>query len=162
MKKSVIWTNSDGLAVGFGPRDVETTYSAKLSVGGNRQQVVMRIKLSELADTIDANDLINAPVIPAGAVLETARLFMETAAVGATAVLDIGIAKASDGTDIDDDGIDVAIATATLVDGYTVACDGAKLGTELAYASKVYASYDTAAFTDGVAVLTVEYVCPAV
>lgn len=162
MKKSSIWANSDGLAVGFGPRDTETTEVTKVSLGGNRQQLVARIKLSELADAITANHLINAAYIPAGALLESAKLFVETAAIGVNAVLDIGLAKVSDGTDIDDDGIDVAIATTTLVDGYNTACDGAKIGTELAYDSKIYASYDTAAFTAGVVVLTVEYVCKAV
>jgi hypothetical protein len=160
MNKASLWANSDGLVVGFGARDAETTGSAKVSVGGMRQQVVVRLKLSELGDTLDTNDLVNAPIIPAGALLESARLFVESAAAGTNAVLDIGIAKAVDSTDIDDDGIDVAIATTTLVDGYTTLCDGAKIATELAYNSKVYASYDTAAFTSGVVVITVEYVVP--
>jgi hypothetical protein len=162
MNRSSIWNNSDGLAVGFGPRDSETTGSAKVVTAGRRQQVVLRIKLSELADTLDTNDLINAPTIPAGSLLETARLFVLDAAVGASAVLDIGLAKSVDSTDIDDDGVDVAIATATLVDGYTTLCDGAKIATELAYDSKVYASYDTAAFTGGVVLVVLEYLCPSI
>ena len=162
MNKASLWSNSDGLVVGFGTRSVEQTASSKVSLGGQRQQIVMNVKLSDLADTLDTNDLVNAPVIPAGAVLESAKLFVVDAAVGATAVLDLGIAKAVDSTDIDDDGIDVAIATATLTDGAVIACDGAKIGTELAYASKVYASYDTAAFTGGNIVVTIEYLVPAV
>lgn len=162
MNRDTIWTNADGLAVGFGTRDVEQTGSAKLSVGGDRQQVRFRIKLADLTDTTVGNQLINAPSIPAGAILETARLFVESAAVGVNAVLDIGLAKTADGAIIDDDYVDAAIATATLVDGYTVLCDGAAIGTELAFNSKVYASYDTAAFTSGVVVVTLEYVVPAV
>jgi hypothetical protein len=162
MKKATIWANSDGLAVGFGPRDTETVEVTKVSLGGNRQQLVCRIRLSELADTITANHLINAAYIPAGSLLETVRLHVETAATGVNAVLDIGLAKLSDGTDIDDDGVDAAIATATLVDKYTTLCDGALVGTELTYDSKIYASYDTAAFTAGVVVLTAEYICKPV
>ena len=157
MKREALWSNKDGLYVGFGTRDVETTGSAAVVTEGTRSEIVMRIKLSELADTIDVTDVINAPIIPAGSILESAKLHVETAAVGATAVLDIGLCTVA-GVDVDDDGVDAAIATATLVDGYYVACDGAKIGTELAQASKLYASYDTAAFTDGVVVVTVTYI----
>lgn len=160
MKKATIWTNSDGLAVGFGTRDSETTGSAKVVTAGKRQEIVMRLKLSELGDAIDANDLINAPVIPAGSVILSANLRVIDAATGTNAVLDIGIAKASDGTDLNDDGIDAAIATATLVNAYYVACDGAEIGAEMAYDTKLYASYDTAAFTGGVVEVTVTYIAP--
>jgi hypothetical protein len=160
MNKSSIWSNKDGLAVGFGTRDVEYTYSAGVSVKGVRQQALLRLRLADLGDTVDANDLINAPVLPSGAFIESAKLFVEDAAVGVNAVLDIGFAKASDGTALDDDGIDAAIATATLVDQYDVACDGGVIGTQLSEAARMYASYDTAAFTAGVVLVVVDYWLP--
>ena len=157
MNRDSLWTNSDGLVVGFGPRDVEYTGSATVSTAGARKQVVARFRLSDLGDALDTNDLVNAPVIPAGALLEAAKLYVYTAAAGVNAVLDIGIATAA-GADVNDAGIDAAIATATLVEGYDTACDGALVGTKLANNSKVYASYDTAAFTAGVVTVVIDYI----
>jgi hypothetical protein len=159
-KRDVNWTNQDGLVVGFGTREVESTYSAKASTAGAEQQIVMRIKGVDLADAVVADQLVHAPVIPAGAFIKSAFLQVDTAFAGATAVLDIGLYKLSDGTAVDDDGIDSAIAVATLATDYSVACDGAEVGKQQAVACKVAASYDTAAFTDGVATLTVVYVNP--
>jgi hypothetical protein len=154
------WTNKDGLVVGFGTRAVESTYSAKASQGGPEQQIVMRINGPDLADSDVASQLVHAPIIPAGAFIKSAYLQVDTAFEGASAVLDIGLYKLSDGTALDDDGIDAALATATLVAHYDVACDGAEVGKEQAEAVKVAASYDTAAFTAGVATLVITYVNP--
>ena len=155
------WTNSDGLVVGFGTRDVETTGSAKVSLGGQRQQVVVDIYGPDLADSDVAAQLVHAVTIPAGALLESAKLVVKTAFAGATAVLDIGVYNASSGAAVDDDGVDAAVAvTAIDAAGDVIACDGALIGTVLANNSKIAASYDTAAFTAGVAELVVEYVVP--
>jgi hypothetical protein len=163
MNRNSLWTNSDGLVVGFGTRDVESTGSAKVSLGGRRQQVVFKITGTDLADSDVSAQLVNAVVIPAGSILESAKLFVESVFAGATAVLDIGIYKASDGTAVDDDGVDAAIAVTSIDgDGDIIACDGALIGTELAFDSKLGASYDTAAFTSGVAYVTVEFISPAV
>ena len=159
-KRKLNWTNQDGLVVGFGTRGVETTYSAKASRGGPEQQIVMRIRGADLADAVVADQLIHAPIIPAGAFIKSAYLQVDTAFEGVNAVLDIGVYKLSDGTAVDDDGIDAAIATATLVASYDVACDGAEVGKEQAVACKIAASYDTAAFTAGEATLIVTYVDP--
>ena len=155
------WTNSDGLVVGFGTRDVETTGSAKVSLGGQRQQVVMDIYGPDLPDTDVAAQEVHGVILPAGALLESAKLIVKTAFAGATATMDIGI-YAVDGNGTDDpDGIDVDIAvTAIDAAGDVVACDGAKIGTVLDAGYKVGVSYETAAFTAGVAELVVEYVVP--
>ena len=159
-KRSLNWTNTDGLVVGFGTRGVETTYSAKVPEKGVEEKIVMRIYGPDLADVTVSGQLVHAPVIPAGAFIKSAYLQVDTAFVGASAVLDIGVYKAVDNAAVADDGIDAAIATATLIADYDVACDGSLVGTELAFASKLAASYDTAAFTDGKATLIVTYVNP--
>lgn len=161
MNKSSIWTNKDGLAVGFGTRDVEKTGSYVVDTDGSYKELVVRLVLSDLADTIDVNDVVNAPVIPSGSFISSALLVVETAAVGATAVLDIGLCTVA-GVDVDDDGIDAAIATATLVTDYDTACDGAKIGLHTTADWKVYASYDTAAFTAGVVKVVIKYLPPEV
>jgi len=159
MGRASSWTNSDGLVVGFGPRTVETNAGAKVVTAGKRQQVVVKIVGgSEIKDSDVSAQLVNAVEIPADALLESAKLFVTTAFAGATAVMDIGIYNASTGAAVDDDGIDAAVALATLVDNAVVACDGALIGTVLANRSKIGVSYDTAAFTAGVATLVVEYI----
>lgn len=159
MSRQTYWTNSDGLVVGFGTRTVETNSATAVSTGGARQQLVVPIRGgSEILDSDVSAQLIYGAVIPANSLLESAKLFVTTAFAGATAVLDIGLYKRSDGTAVDDDGIDSAIAVATLADNAVVACDGALIGTVLANDSKVGVSYDTAAFTAGEATLVIEYI----
>lgn len=160
MKRAGTWTNADGLRVGFGTRGVETTYSSKAKTFGPEQVVVMRIKGVDLADSDVAAQLDYAPAIPAGAFVKSAYLQVDTAFAGATATLDIGLYKLSDNTAYDADGIDAAIAVATLAANAEVACDGAEIGKELTEACRLGASYNTAAFTDGVATLIVTFVPP--
>lgn len=156
------WTNSDGLYVGFGTRKVNYNDGSKVSRGGLEQQVVVKINATDLADTAGASELANAAVIPAGAELTSATLIVNTAfQTSASGTLDIGIYAAdANGTD-DDDGIDVAIAAATLASEARVTCDGAKIATILDAPYKVVATYDTGVFTAGVATLVVTYTVPA-
>lgn len=160
MAKERRWTNADGLVVGFGTRTVASSSGAQPSVGGQRQQVVLTIKGTDLADAVatDSDAIVHGVTIPADSLLESAKLYVTTAFAGATAVMDIGIYNASTGAAVDDDGIDAAVAVGTLTDNAVVACDGALIGSVLANNSKVGVSYDTAAFTAGEATLVVEYV----
>lgn len=157
MPRSSYWTNSDGLVVGFGTRSVETNSGAQPSVGGLRQQVKVRIKAADLADSDVSAQLLHGVTIPADSLLESAKLFVTTAFAGATAVLDIGTYDSA-GSAVDDDGIDAAIAVASLGDNVVIACDGALIGTVLASNQRIGLSYDTAAFTAGEAWLVVEYI----
>jgi len=161
MARDNYWTNQDGLVVGFGPHTADEGVSTQGSVKGNIQQVVLKIKGTELVDAgaPNAQYLASSVVIPVDAYLVSARLFVTTAFTsGGSAVLDIGVYDVDADAIEDDDGIDSAIAVATLVDNFDVACDGALVGSVLAQNSKIYASYDTAAFTAGEATLVVEYI----
>lgn len=159
MGRQAYWTNADGLVVGFGTRTIETNSATAVSQGGARQQVVVSIVGgSGILDSDVSAQLIYGAIIPANALLESAKLFVTTAFVGVSAVLDIGTYLASTGAAVDDDGIDVAIATATLADNAVIACDGALIGTVLASDQKVGVSFDTAAFTAGQANLVIEYI----
>lgn len=158
MGKAATWTNSDGLVVGFGQRTPEVNSGAKVSLGGKRQQVVLKIKGTDVPLSDVSAQLVNAVEIPADALLESAKLFVTTAFAGATAVLNIGLYNASTGAAVAAQGIDAAIAVATLVDNAVVACDGTSLGTVLAQRTKIGVDYDTAAFTAGEATLVVEYI----
>lgn len=100
--------------------------------------------------------------IPAGAYIKNAYLIVDDAFTsGGSATLTVGLYE-QDGTAIDADGIDAAVAlTAIDADGDVVVADGAlvggtaTVGTANAY---VEAIYGTAAFTGGTAKLVVEYI----
>lgn len=157
MPRAAKWTNSDGLVVGFGTRTVETNAGAQPSLGGLRQQVKVRIKASTLPASDVSDQLLYGVTIPADSLLESAKLFVTTAFAGATAVLNIGTYDSA-GAAVDADGIDVAIAVASLGDNVVIACDGAQIGTVLAADCRIGLDYDTAAFTAGEGWLVVEYI----
>lgn len=159
MARQNYWTNSDGLIVGFGTHSVDRNVPGKTNTKGVQQEIVFTIHGADVPDVTPTGlQIVNSPIIPADSLLLSATLFVTTAFVGATAVLDIGTWNPSTGVTTDDDGIDAAIAVATLADNAVVACDGAQIGTVLAAPAVVYASYDTAAFTAGQATLVVRYI----
>ncbi len=155
--KASYWTNSDGLVVGFGRRDVADNIPGTTASAGAVRELVIDIVGANLTDAAEPTDFITGAYIPADSVILAAYLTVTTAFVGVNAVLDIGTYDAA-GDAIDDDGIDSAIATATLIDNYYVACDGGKIGTQVTVNNYIAATYDTAAFTDGRAKLVIEYI----
>lgn len=160
MSRDAYWTNADGLVVGFGTREVEKNSAGKVATSGAVEELVLRINdATALADTVAATDdaIVHGAEIPADSLILSADLFVTTAFAGATATLDIGVYQ-RDGTIVDDDGIDAAIAVATLADNAVVSCDGADVGTVTATAVKIACSYDTAAFTAGAATLVIRYI----
>lgn len=164
MARDAYWDNKDGLVVGFGTRTPSQTGGfVNAEAATFERKLFLRIKGEDLGDTVAATDeqLVFGPTIPSGAFIESAQLEVTEAFVGATAVLDIGVYNAATEAAVDDDGIDAAVAV-TAIDaiGDSIACDGALVDTVLAQDSKIAASYDTAAFTAGEAVLTVVYYYP--
>jgi hypothetical protein len=156
-----VWSNSDGLAVHFGTRDVTTTGSHRIADNGATEKLYMYITGTDLADAVSAtsDQIVYGPVIPNGATILSATLKVNTAFTsGGSAVLDLGLYD-KDGSIVDDDGIDAAIAVASLTLGAEIAADGADINTVVATTGgvKLGASYDTAAFTAGEAILEVEY-----
>ena len=167
MARDNIWSNQDGLAVGFGTRTVASTVSVRHpGPDGALESVVLRIRGEDLADAVAATEdqVIHGVTIPNGATIVSAETVILEDFAGATATLDIGVYDSA-GAIVDDDGIDAAIAVASLVTGTApIAADGAVIGTVISTTGgvKICASYDTAAFTAGEAVVTVNYqVAPA-
>lgn len=160
MARDSVWSNPDGLVVGFGTRTVVTSGSHKHDLNGPTEKVVLKFRGEDLADAVSTtgDQIVQAPVIPNGATILSATIKVTEAFVGATAVLDIGVYD-KDGATVDDDGIDSAVAVAALTLGAEIACDGADVNTVVATTGgvKVAASYDTAAFTAGEAIVEVEY-----
>lgn len=123
------WENADGLKVQFGPqetRNVGLTNAVK-------RRMVATIDLTDPPgfthdlDNDGTNDgYAEDAFIPAGAFITDAYLIVKTAAAGGTSI-NVGLYQA-DGTVIDADGIDAAVATAALAANSAVACDGALVG----------------------------------
>ena len=163
MSRSSVWANKDGLYVGFGKRATERNSAGALNLGGQRQQIRIVIDGATVPDSDVSQQLVNAAIIPAGSLIESAKLVVKTAFAGSNAVMDIGTYNAGTKAAIADNGIDSAIAvTAIDADGDVVACDGASLGVVATVDTQIGVSYDTAAFTAGVGVLTIEYIPAAV
>lgn len=155
MARDATWTNDDGLVVGFGTRDTQNTQNGPYKTEGLVKEYVIKIHdATTLGDTDTAAMQGSEVPIPANAIIESAKLVVDTAFTsGGSAVLDVGV-KAKAGTAIDDDGIDAAIAVGSLTAGAVIACDGALVGTTVGTADAYpYFSYDTAAFTAGAATL---------
>lgn len=162
-KRKTTWTNKDGLYVGFGAREAEANTGSNHGGASAIRTMTLKIGATALKDAVAAADLENAAVIPAGALLLSANLFVTTAFTsGGVAVLDIGTYKAADNTAEDDDGIDAAIALAALGAGASIVCDGADINTVVTGEGfKISASYDTAAYTAGEATLVIRYLVDA-
>jgi hypothetical protein len=114
-----------------------------------------------LLGTADVNPQPNDAFIPAGSYITKASLVVTTAFTsGGSATLGVGLQEA-DGTIIDADGIDAAVAVADLAVNKAVVCNGALVGgTATVGADNSYLSlvYGTAAFTAGAAKLVIEYI----
>lgn len=158
------WTNADGLVVRFGNERAEVMPNGWTQEGIHKTLVHKITDATALGDTDTAAVNPHEAFIPAGAVITRATFNVKTAFAGATAVLDLGL-KQADGTNIDDDGIDAAVAVTALdAAGDTIVCDGAYIadgdltGVRLATDAYIMATYDTAAFTAGVGTLVVEYI----
>lgn len=147
----------------YGPRGIQNE-GGEMAIGGKSRQIRKRFELSTLALTF--TDILQETGIPAGAIISSSTTRVVTAAVGATAAVNFGLYYVTGGvvTALDADGLDAAIATATLTPiGAEVAGDGALVNTQLATTANSYyigADYDTAAFTAGEVEVIVEWFMP--
>lgn len=153
------WTNEDGLKVRFNAEDVEATTGNQF-VGGPLRSLVVDLPYNDLPVAADADQ--RRAYIPANAFITAAYLLIDDAfESGGATTLDIGLCQVN-GTVIDLDGIDVAIAkTAIDGDNDVVVCNGAlvngvlNVGTANAY---VYTTVTTGPYTAGHAKLVVHYI----
>lgn len=160
-----ISVNDDGVSIRYGNSQGKATNIGSPSASGGTKFVEVDITASELNAHTVADAYFGATpdvVIPAGATIVAATIYVTTAFdSGGSATLDLGFLKA-DGTELDYNGIDVAIAESALdTIGKTVACDGALVGGVLLTVD-AYPSYgvNTATFTVGQGRLLIEYYVP--
>lgn len=158
------WLNDDGLYVRFGTDQAESAVTGCPSTFGTERELVVDIDYSELPAFGDASTFINTiPVtaLPSGVILKSGTITVTTGFTsGGAATLTLGLAE-KDGTAIDADGIDAAIAlTAIDTPGEEVVCDGALIGTKLAATGYVTVDVGVADYTAGRAKLVLKYIIP--
>ena len=149
-------TNSDGLQVHYGTRDVD--YNFARAVGGvdSVQKIVFDIKATDLDTTVTINGA--SAFIPADSLIKSATLLVQEGFTsGGSATLTIGTYSIA-GAAVDADGIDAAVAVGSLGANVDIACDGAQVGTIVTADCYIGAIYGTAAFTAGTARLVIEYI----
>lgn len=163
---ATIWTNDDGLRVRFGTLDSEPAPGV-VNGGGVEQELRYEIVGTDLSTAPIDRDIMHGAVLPSGAVITEAQLYVTTGFTsGGAATLTIGTYKVSDDTALDADGIDATIALAAIADtGEKVVCDGAQIAAagisaDAALAADCYvaAIYATAAYTAGQGTLVLKYV----
>lgn len=139
-----LWTNEDGLPVRFGRESsgYERAKMRRVVTAGELQELTCEFSFDNLIGfDADANNdgtldsfersAIAIPMGPQGTFLVSATLYVtEDWASADVATLTLGTYE-KDGTAIDANGIDDAIAVAALDLGDVVACDGAQIGTLL-------------------------------
>lgn len=164
MARANTWTNSDGLVVGFGARDSKNDAGATVRTEGNVEVFSMILDYDNLPAAAGTAPSSKSIPIPANSYIHSATLRVLDAFTSAGATtLDIGFVD-EDGTAIDQDGIDAAIAKTVIdAEGDTVQCDGdlvnglVTVGTDDAYIST---NVGTGPYTAGQAELTIEYSKP--
>ena len=108
----------------YGPREIDQKFGGALTGRDGVNRAVWVFDYDDLP-TNGTNDM-NA-VIPEGAYITDAQIRVQTAMAGTVGTLTVGLEEA-DGTVIDVDGIDVAVAQAALIANAVIACDGALVG----------------------------------
>lgn len=156
-----IWTNSDGLMVRLGLSEVDLARAGSPAQSGIYKTIVADIVGTKMTSASALIEGVPGVILPAGAIVQSAKFITEVIFTGSSSTLNIGLAKAVDNSTYDADGIDATIAlTAIDAVGETVTCDGALVGVALAYNSVLVADYDTAAFTAGRGKLVIELLIP--
>lgn len=164
---SVNWLNKDGLYVRFGEREAETGVAGELPItDGNKHIVELRLALASLTDSTNT-PLDQNVFIPKNARIEYIDVLNTKAATGTNAVLDLGLIRLDQSTELDYDGL-LADAPRTDFDAlgetkrYQVGVTGAGalMGTVLTNPGYLVATYDTAAFTDGIVNIRIAYSFP--
>jgi|SRR6056300_61946 hypothetical protein len=154
------YVNADGLEI-LASGDAGTPAKRGTAVSPKKSLVMVLTgtELPSAAATPQDNDAF----IPAGSFIVSANLVVTSAFTsGGAATLTIG-AYEQDGSVVDANGIDDAVALAAIGANKAVACDGALVGgTATVGATDVYieAYYGTAAYTAGEAKLVIEYIEP--
>lgn len=144
---------SQGVRKHYGPRDAETSAPSTVVTAGEVKELVVPFTYNDLPTTSELDNLILS--IPALAFILSSHLHVDVAFVGGTSY-NIGLSQA-DGTVVDADGIDAAVATAALTAGAWVVNDGALVGASVGANPVQVTAAATGTYTAGSGKLVIRY-----
>lgn len=160
------WYNSDGLYVKFGTEEATAGKAGGYNTLGPQQMVELFISdMTSVTATAAIQDY--NIVIPKNARIEKVELITQTAVTdaGGTSVLNVGLKKTDNATELDYNGLLAALPLASFnaagetysaIVGATYA--GALVGTTLSENGYLTVDYDTEAFTAGAVRIRIFYV----
>ena len=179
MSRDTVWTNNDGLRVGFGIHSEDNDVAAAVASANGIVTVTAEYDLLGLSDTFAATNVKPQDHrIPRGSVVKSCMIHtLVTPTSGGAATLDLGLWGTDIATPVVDDA-DGLVADATIAEldiiGSAILCDGAYIVDSATAASTQYAvgavaeadcvlapSYETAAFTAGKIRVVLEYLPPS-
>ena len=148
------WSAASGVVrTSYGTRPIDESKGGQVSTSGLTKEMSWTFSYDDLPAA--ANGAMEG-IIPQYAMIKNAYIMVETAFAGGTSY-NFGTYEA-DGTVIDADGIDAAVATAALnAVGKVVICNGAQVGTAIAEAGQLVVAA-TGTFTAGKARVVIEYI----
>lgn len=144
---------SQGVRKHYGPRDVEDKAPSRTSTAGEVKELVVEFNYDDLPSASELDNLVLS--IPAHSFILSSHTHVKTAFVGGTSV-SIGLQEA-DGTEIDNDGIDAAVATAALTANAWIVNDGALVGASIGAEAGQVVVTASGSYTAGSAKLVVRY-----
>lgn len=161
------WINDDGLKVNFGQDQARETASlmAKTISLGPINYMVCDLNYDDLptytadldGDGTDDGWTDEDAYIPAGSYITRAWIIVETAFADGTSY-NLGLYQLN-GTVIDADGIDAAVAVADMAANESVDCDGQLVGTQDLLTADAYLLVAaTGTYTAGKAKIVIEYI----
>ena len=159
------WTNDDGLYIKYGTTEATAALGGEVMTMEGEHKAVISFGYDDLAAFGTTKIMSDNVVIPNGALIKSALLYVETAfSTASSPTLTIGTIDQNRSTvtapDDDADGIDATIAASALGDAVTVTCDGALIGDVLGDSVLITMLVGTADFTDGRAKLTITWYIP--
>lgn len=159
------WLDNAGLYRKYGTEQTTVAAGGEYRTVAELREIEIKIDLTTLTDTAAIVEGADNIFFPSGVVIEQVEIVVDTAAVGATATLDIGLIQTDRSTEIDYEAFTNAMAVAsltagnklTLIKGSTSAGDMVGTGTATSNVGHITANYNTAPFTDGVIVVRIKY-----
>ena len=118
--------NVGGRQTIFGAQPAKNKFGAEVQSYGQKKELRFSVNYDDLP-AVDADNEMLA-VLPAGSMITSAHIIVDTAMAGSSGTMTIGTYQADGGGAIDLDGIDVAVAQAVLLADTTIVCDGALIG----------------------------------
>lgn len=155
--RDAVWKNADGLEVGFGRSNTKNLQAGSIEVKGQVRQLELEVYFDEANTGASAKNA----VLPVGAVVLSATVYVKQAFVGGTA-LNVGTIK-NDGSGAAATALVTATesAVANLTAGAVIKGAGALIGATVATDPVQITCAPTGSHTAGRATVLIEYIQPS-